>query len=348
MALLPSRPDCESCTVNSSHRKVNDDALAKTLGAHRERVAVVISTFRPGPEVVGRCTAIVAQAASVIVVDDGSGHASEPVLEALDTAGATVVRQHENLGIATAMNRGFAAARAAGAELVVTFDQDSEVPADFIDALVSEFDRVSGLGVNVGMVAPEFFSLTPQTRMDQSREFLEAYAPIQSGLLMPLSVVEQLGPQREDYFIDLVDTEYFLRARGEGFEAVCVPGLVLPHGFGHRLYVHLMGRRLVKRDGTPRMVAVSSPFRYYYRARNRLALNRAYRAQPGMRALLRRDGLRDLVLDYGVALWSARGKLKLFSLIWAGWRDARRGRMGKISPKLAARAARITWKHPVR
>lgn len=335
--------------MSSSHSRRSDGAnRSVSEGIHRERVVAVVSTFRPGLELVDRCAAIMEQVGSVIIVDDGSGPASEPVLDALERTGVRVVRQPVNLGIATAMNRGFAAARDVGAELVVTFDQDSEVPTGFIDALVNEYDRVTELGTSVGMVAPEFFSLTPQTRMTQARGFLEAYAPIQSGLLMPMSVIDRLGPQRDDYFIDLVDTEYYLRARGEGFEAVCVPGLVLPHGFGHRLYVHFMGRRLVKRDGTPRMVAVSSPFRYYYRARNRLTLNRAYRSQPGMRALLRRDWLRDLVLDYGVALWSARGKFKLFSIIWAGWRDARRGRMGKIPAKLAARAARVTWRYPVR
>lgn len=318
------------------------------LGVHRERVSAVISAYRPSEALIEHCAMIAAQAHRVIVVDDGSGAAAEPVLSQLETAGVTVLRQGQNLGIAAAMNRGYAEARADSAEFVVTFDQDSAVPPGFIDALVAEHDRTTALGVKTGMVAPEFFSQSPQTRMGQTRSFLEAYAPIQSGLLMPLAVIEAIGSQRDDFFIDLVDTEYFLRARRAGFEAVCVPGLVLPHGFGHRLYVHLLGRRLKKRDGRPRMVAVSSPFRYYYRARNRLVLNREYRSLPGLGSLLTRDLLRDLVLDYGVAIWSARGKFALFSLMWAGWRDARRGRMGKMSAKLAARAAQVSWRHPAR
>ena len=319
-------------------------------GAHRDRVVAVISAFRPSRALIGHCATLAPQVSRVIVVDDGSGEGARPVLDELERGGISVIGNSENGGIGAAMNQGIAAAIEGGAELVITFDQDSQVPPGFVDALVEEFDRGVAAGLNVGMVAPEFFSLTPQTRMQQDRGFLEAYAPIQSGLLMPAAVLQQLGPQRADYFIDLVDTEYYLRARRAGYEAICAPGLVLPHGFGHRLYVHFLGRRLRKRDGSPRMVAVSSPFRYYYRARNRVVLNREYARDgrdPQLRALLRRDARNDLVLDYAVAVWSARGKVALCSLMLAGWRDGVRGRLGKMPAKLARRAAKVSWKHPV-
>ncbi len=317
------------------------------VNSHRSRVAAVFSSFRPEAALVSHCAALAPQVARVIVVDDGSGDAAEPVLTALESAGVLVLRQPVNDGIAAAMNRGIAAALEEGIELVVTFDQDSNVPSGFVAALVAEFDRAVSTGLRVGMVAPEFFSSTPQTRMQQTRDVLEAYAPIQSGLLMPSAALRELGPQREDYFIDLVDTEYYLRAQRAGFEAICVPGLVLPHGFGHRLYVHVLGKRLLKRNGRPRMVAVSSPFRYYYRARNRVVLNREYGKDPAHRARLRRDAFNDLVLDYGVAVWSARGKAALLSLLFAGWIDGFRGRLGKMSSGRMKRASRISWRHPV-
>lgn len=321
--------------------------LPAALNTHRNRITAVFSAFRPEPALIEHCAALAPQVARIIVVDDGSGESAEPVLGALEAAGVTVLRQPHNGGIAAAMNRGIDDALERGAEFVITFDQDSNVPAGFVHTLVEEFDRTTTTGLRVGMVVPEFFSSTPQTRMEQSRDFLEAYAPIQSGLLMPSTALRELGPQREDYFIDLVDTEYYLRARREGFEAICAPGLVLPHGFGHRLYVHFLGKRLVKGNGNPRMVAVSSPFRYYYRARNRVALNREYGKSPETKALLRRDAINDVVLDYGVALWSARGKLRLLSLMLTGWVDGLRGRLGKMPPKLMRRASRISWRHPV-
>ncbi|NLB48032.1 MAG: glycosyltransferase, partial [Microbacteriaceae bacterium] len=271
---------------------------------------------------------------------------SEPVLRQLEAAGVRVLRQPEICGIGAAINRGCEDALS-DAECVVTFDQDSRVAPGFVDALVDEHDRAVEAGLRVAMVCPEYYSLTSQAKADYGQAFLEAYGPIQSGMLMPAAAIRELGGQREDFFIDLIDTEYYLRAVVAGFAAICARGLTLPHGFGHPLYVHFLGRRLHKPNGRPRMVAVSSPFRYYYRARNRIVLNRLYGMNPTLKPLLRRDFRNDVLLDYLVAIWSARGKWSLLTLIVTGLRHGARGKLGKIPSRLAARAARISWKHPV-
>lgn len=316
-------------------------------GVHRARVVAVLSAFRPEPTLIAHCELLAPQVSQVVAVDDGSGEQAEPVLQQLEAAGVTVLRQPQNSGIAAAMNRGIDAALDADAEFVVTFDQDSNVPGGFVDELIGEADRAAAAGLRVAMVAPEYYSLTRQTDEQLTDGFLVSGAPIQSGLLMPAGVLRELGAQREDFFIDLVETEYYLRARVAGYVSLCVPGLTLPHGFGHRLYVHFLGKRLEKGDGRPRMVAVSSPFRYYYRARNRVVLNRAYRGFAELRPLLRRDARNDLLLDYAVAVWSARGKFVLLSLMVSGWRDGFRGRLGKMPEKLMRRSGRVSWKHPV-
>lgn len=315
--------------------------------AHRERVGAVIAAYKPEPALVEHCRQLAPQVSRIVVVDDGSGSAAAAVFDELSTLGVTVLHQPANLGIGAAMNRGFDELARSQTELVVTFDQDSLVPDGFIDALVDEYDARVAAGLRVGMIAPEFFSSTSQTRGATSESYLEAYSPIQSGLLMPSAVIAELGPQRVDYFIDLVDTEYYLRARRAGFIAACVPGLTLPHGFGHRLYVHACGRRLRKRSGRPRMVAVSTPFRYYYRVRNRVVLNREYGKDTGVSAFLRRDASADVLLDFGVALYSARGKVALLRTMCAGLRDGLRGQLGKIPQRVSARAARVRWRHPV-
>lgn len=314
---------------------------------HRDRVVAVISSFNPSDELIQHCEQLASQVSEIVVVDDGSDDSARGVLAALEDAEVTVVRLGQNMGIGAAMNAGFEQARVREAELVVTFDQDSDAPEGFVDALVDEYDRLVGTGLRVGMVAPEFFSATPQTRIEQTRAYLEAYAPIQSGLLMPLAVINELGPQRADYFIDLIDSEYYFRAQRAGHAAASVPGLILPHGFGNRLYVHAFGRRLRKTDGRPRMVAVSTPFRYYYRVRNRVVMNREYARKSDLRKQIRRDTRSDILLDFGVALYSAKGKFALLRLMLAGWRDGLRGRLGKMPNKAATLAAKVSWRHPV-
>jgi len=113
------------------------------------------------------------------------------------------------------------------------------------------------------------------------------------------------------------------------------------------LYVYALGKRLEKARGRPRMVAVSSPFRYYYRARNRIVLNREYKSFRSVRSVLRKQTVNDLVFDFGVAIYSARGKWSLIRVIASGWADGLRGRGGKIPPVVAARARNVSWRHPV-
>lgn len=312
-----------------------------------QRVVAIISAYQPTEALIEHCKELATQVSNIVVIDDGSGNQIEPILKKLEAASVIVERLQQNSGIGAALNRGYAIAREYSPEFIITFDQDSSVPTGFIDALVDEYDRLRNRNLNVGMVAPDHYSQTPQSQLSADSEYLEAVAPIQSGLLMPLSAIDQLGPQREDFFIDLIDTEYFFRAKQAGFVAACVPGLILPHGFGHRLYVYAFGRRLTKPNGRPRMVAVSTPFRYYYRARNRVLLNRTFKKDRETKQILRRQAINDLFLDFGVALYSARGKWSLVSVMWAGWWDGLRGHSGKVPAKVMNRAKRVTWRHPI-
>ena len=322
--------------------------MPEPQSVHQTRVVAIVSSFQPSSALVEHCVRLQGQVARVIVVDDGSGPSANAVLNEIESLGVVVIRNEVNAGIGHAMNTGYATAQSEQPEFIVTFDQDSEVPEGFIDALIREYDRLTALGFDrVGMVAPEFFSQTRQSTGAPEAGVLVADAVIQSGLLMPTSVIEELGPQREDFFIDLIDTDYYFRAKRAGFVAVCVPGLTLPHGFGHRLYVHAFGKRLTKSNGKPRMVAVSTPFRYYYRARNRVLLNRELKREKSIRSVLRRQTRNDLLLDFGVAIYSARGKWALMRVIVSGWRDGLRGRSGKMPSHVADLARRVGWRHPV-
>lgn len=320
-----------------------EDSLAPK---HRSRVVAVIPAFNPDATLMTHARALAPQVARVIVVDDGSSSESSASFGSLEDLGVEVLRLQENGGIGRAINKGLERAKELATEFIVTFDQDSEVPPRFVDALVDEFDRLTAAGVRVGMVGPEFFSATKQSRDAPKSGMLEAQTLIQSGMLMPMSAVEEIGAQREDFFIDLIDTEYFYRCLSMGFAAVCVEGLNLPHGFGHRLYVHSFGRRLKKRNGQPRRVAVSSPFRYYYRARNRIFLNQEFSVKSRFRKELRRQTVRDILFDFAVAVYSARGKLLLMRVMFAGWQAGFRGKTGRMPDRIMELASRVSWRHP--
>ena len=99
--------------------------------------------------------------------------------------------------------------------------------------------------------------------------------PIQSGLLVPVPVLEQLGLFQGTLFIDGVDSEYFLRCEAEGLRTVLAPNAALNHALGSPAAANIFGRD-VSVAGRPLNVRTAADWRYYYLFRNRILLARQY------------------------------------------------------------------------
>ncbi|GAB3612425.1 glycosyltransferase family protein [Humibacter ginsengisoli] len=299
----------------------------------KRRVIAIVSLYRPDKEALANVSRIAAQADEVIAVDDGSGDEYESIVEAIAGLGVFVLSSSENEGIGAALNRGISHAAPGIDDVVITFDQDSVVPVGFIDALIDTLCRSTADGLKVGMVAPASFGGISQTGSKLSDGFTEALRPIQSGLLVTGMALRTVGDFDADFFIDLVDDEYYFRARAAGFLSVASADLDLPHRLGSFRTLRILG--------VPITTTLSTPFRYYYRSRNRILLSRRYRSSsPG---LILRDSALDAAHFVAVLLF-ARPRRSMLTVLWRGLRDARLGRTGRIPPEVAQIAARIAWR----
>ncbi|ACZ31580.1 glycosyl transferase family 2 [Xylanimonas cellulosilytica DSM 15894] len=305
------------------------------------RVLAVVSSFRPTAELVGNVALIAAQVDGVVVVDDGSGPDHAGVLDDVRALGATVVVLPENVGIAAALNAGLEAAAPADVDLVVTFDQDSVLPDGFVAALVEVWDRGVAAGLPVGMVSPAQFAGVAQVAGGVDPDgFQRSREPIQSGSLVSGEVLRTCGLMRAELFIDLVDVEYWLRLTTAGRACLAAPGLDLPHSLG-RTYPLRLGPWVPRVGGAALTLSMSTPFRYYYRARNRVVINRAYQGvATGLRVVDTLKELRHLVF----VLAYARPRGAMARIIARGLRDGARGVGGRIPDDLARRAAAISWR----
>ena len=302
-------------------------------------VWAVVTSFRPDAGLQGALDALRGQVDGIIVVDDGSGPEADRILAEVQTRGARVIRLTRNSGIAVALNTGIRAALEAGAAAVVTFDQDSVVADGFIAALLRAGADARAAGQRPGPVVPEYFADVRQVHRAAPDGTLIARHAIQSGMLLERGLLEDVGLMREDLFIDLVDTEFELRCADAARPAIAAPGLTLAHSLGTQ-YERRMFGRIVRLPGIPPVVTLSTPFRYYYRVRNRLVVNRAFwRAEFGWVA---RDTLLEAI-HYVNAWMLARPRGALWRLYRAAGRDARRGRMGRMPADLVAVAATISW-----
>ena len=97
-----------------------------------------------------------------------------------------------------------------------------------------------------------------------SEEILSADFLISSGTFYDVAVFDEVGFMNEEFFIDHVDTEWFLRAKSLGFTAYGAWDVVMDHLLGER-EVRLW---LLRWRNQP----IHKPFRLYYITRNSLLM----------------------------------------------------------------------------
>lgn len=247
-------------------------------------VAAVVVTFHPDVAALRELLGAVApQVGSVVVVDNGSTPETLAELDAaVHAVGGTVVPLGENLGIATAQNRGFDHAHAAGATAVLLLDQDSVPAPDMVAALERALATPAPDGrpvAAVGAVArddrdgePPFVYAAQRfgpRRVELPAEpgaRVEVAFLIASGCLVDVRALDSVGTMRDDFFIDHVDLEWGVRARRAGWVLYAVVGADLRHELGDD------PRPVPGRDRT---VHVQSVGRNYYMTRNTLLLVRS-------------------------------------------------------------------------
>lgn len=306
------------------------------------KVGVVCSAYGPDESLVDVVRPLADDLGTgVVVVDDGSGRGFDEVWTGLRDAGARVVHLPRNGGIAAALNAGIRLLLEEGFDAIVTIDQDSEPDLELLRRLQDEYRDAANRGVAVGLVVPERFAGVSQVHRVRAGTRYTRHS-IQSGMLIPRSTFDALGLLREDLFIDLVDTEFELRCARAGLAAIAAPGTELGHELGRKYLRRALGRP-VRLPGIPQEVTLSSPFRYYYRVRNRRVINSEYARDQF--AWIARDSLLEL-LHYANALMLATPRRELWKIYVRAWRDGGSGRMGPMPDDLRGRAAVITWNAP--
>lgn len=298
------------------------------------RILAVVSAYRPATSL-RPLVEVLTSACDVVVVDDGSGPGHEAALAEVEASGARVVRSSENGGIAAALNVGLRLGSESGYDAVITFDQDSRPDAELLTGLIEAFEKLRFTAEpTLGIAVPEFFTDVRQARGAGATP--HARRVIQSGMLIPIATVRDVGYLDEGLFIDLVDTDYELRCLSCGREVYAVNGLRLDHQLGRVSRL----RPLHPLPWPTVTTMVSTPFRYYYRARNRTVLTRRFLRRFPLRVI------RDAITDAAYLLVVGAGshpRRAFWRLVRAGVRDGRRGRLGRMPDNLGTDAASLSW-----
>jgi GT2 family glycosyltransferase len=275
---------------------------------------------------------------AVVLLDNGSKDGSVAAIrEAYPDV--TVLENGRNLGIAAANNRGIQHALACGADYVFLLNNDTAVDPHMLSQLLA----VAESEPNIGMTAPtmlyfdrpEFIwcggneidwrtGATTRLRADmhisatrelhsEDIDFITSCA-----VCIKKAVFDGVGPIDERYFIYYEETDFFIRARSNGWRCVYVPSAMMWH----------------KVSAT---MGLDSPRSDYYMVRNKyLFLAKQLTGRHRMMAMIRAF-LYDAraVAAYSVKSWEG-ARLKNRDAKLLGLRDAVLGRWGPMGPDVAA------------
>jgi rhamnosyltransferase len=241
-------------------------------------IVAVVVTYQPELGSLFRLLrALVPQVSLTVVVDNGSAANIAEWLPQCLHGNVVVIPLEENRGIASAQNIGIAKAKEKGADYVILSDQDSLPHDAMVGELLSVAEHLRGDGKRLACVGPRYVD----PRHDNPPPFLHVQGLrlkrltcdgnpvvpvdylVSSGCLIPMDVIEHVGPMREDLFIDYVDIEWGLRARHLEYQSfgVCTARMT-----------HSLGETPIKLFS--RMVPVHTPLRHYYHFRNAILIYR--------------------------------------------------------------------------
>nr|WP_010687388.1 glycosyltransferase family 2 protein [Methylobacterium mesophilicum] len=202
-------------------------------------LALGITLFRPGPDQLARVHAQAASGFAAVIAFDNGGLSGEAA-ERLARSGVILLSEGRNLGIAEALNRIAAAARAAGADTLLLLDQDAEPPENLAAALLAGLGRLRAAGIPAAVVGPVPAPTTghkaPAYPPRPGAPERDALAPVQflatSGSLVHLDAFARIGPFRADFFIDGVELEWCFRAWACGHGCYVARDVAIPHRVG--------------------------------------------------------------------------------------------------------------------
>lgn len=262
-----------------------------------------------------------AQDVAIILVDNSDSN----IISDLGISSLIVFRLEENFGIARAQNIGIDFLIEQEFDGLFFFDQDSTITKDFVFEmsrylnsnipqvfLPRALDFNSGLDIFTYKVS-SFFGYK-KINFGLSNISLTELG-ISSGMLVNRKAIKCVGLMDEDYFIDYVETDWFLRCKVEKIPVYCIASALMKHSIGSYNFKIFNFTFFIH-----------PPIRAYYQIRNSFLFFRKKHVPLKL-------GIFEIFstfFHYIIVLFVVRNKLAYFRLIINGFLHGIIGIKGKI------------------
>lgn len=239
-----------------------------------------------------------------------------------------VINNPGNIGLSAALNVGINEAKKQGAEMVALFDQDTELPLNFIKQMLHFINQYQ-CDKPVAVYSPIFHNhVIDETskhinfkpfRLIRGQVDADDYAyphyVITSGSIIPIEVFDEIGLMLEELFIDFVDIEWCLRARRHGYQVVTINKVMVDHYLGDYA-ISFRGNHY----------PIHSPLRMYYYFRNAMYLYRLHEIESNWKFV---DGARN-IFRFIFYMMFVKDRPTYFKYIIKGYYHGFIKKMGKL------------------
>ena len=294
-------------------------------------IAALIVTFNPDIQILTRLIERLKSSKfklKIFLIDNASYNAQD--LMSMYLPEHDFIFLQENIGLAGAQNILLQKIVNSDSDAVLFFDQDSEPTDEFIACLTQGLMNLKSQGHKVGAVGPLFydprtgtttpFSLIQGCRIrsihPESSDPLKVSFLINSGMLVPVQTLKDVGLMLDELSIDYIDIEWCLRAANEGYSFYAIPDAKMSHTIGDSRKVFL-GRE----------VSIHSPLRRYYLARNSIYMMRLSYIPLGYKF---RETIFSTIRTLMFVACMDK-KCTYIKYIFRGWKDGIRKKYGKYA-----------------
>ncbi len=226
----------------------------------------LVTLYNPSEKEFNNCR-ILSQQVDTVILCDNSQESHETVFQ--NEKNIIYITKNENLGLGAAFNVALKNDTYGWIDddLIIFFDQDSQIGEGYIQALQDEYRKIETLIPNLGCLGPVFYNTSngrterPRQKKNITDETYEVSNTITSSLMMRYGNLKRIDFWNEKVFLDLADWDLCWRMRKAGMVCCMTEKVVLHHSVGN-------GEKKVG----PIKLRVGQPFREYYQTRDALYL----------------------------------------------------------------------------
>lgn len=226
----------------------------------------LVTLYNPSEKEFNNCR-ILSQQVDTVILCDNSQESHETVFQ--NEKNIIYITKNENLGLGAAFNVALKNDTYGWKDddLIIFFDQDSQIGEGYIQALQDEYRKIETLIPNLGCLGPVFYNTSngrterPRQKKNITDETYEVSNTITSSLMMRYGNLKRIDFWNEKVFLDLADWDLCWRMQKAGMVCCMTEKVVLHHSVGN-------GEKKVG----PIKLRVGQPFREYYQTRDALYL----------------------------------------------------------------------------